>query len=101
MPVHLISPLIQMPLICSIQLLAKPKSLAVWAYLGVKPLDMPRTPYRASEENALNNPPCPFTPTLTLSTVHHTSHQLTKMQRFYRITMSLKWPFVPKSDVKQ
>ena len=27
---------------------AKPKSPAVWAYLGVDPLDMPRTPYRAS-----------------------------------------------------
>ena len=25
------------------------KSLAVWACLGVYPLDMPRTPYRASE----------------------------------------------------
>ena len=25
------------------------KSPAVWAYLGVYPLDMPRTPYRASE----------------------------------------------------
>ena len=28
---------------------AKLKSPAVWAYLGVYPLDMPRTPYRASE----------------------------------------------------
>ena len=28
---------------------AKLKSLAVWACLGVYPLDMPRTPYRASE----------------------------------------------------
>ena len=27
----------------------KPKSPAVWACLGVDPLDMPRTPYRASE----------------------------------------------------
>ena len=27
----------------------KPKSLAVKACLGVDPLDMPRTPYRASE----------------------------------------------------
>ena len=29
---------------------AKPKSPAVWACLGVDHLDMPRTPYRASEE---------------------------------------------------
>ena len=28
---------------------AKLKSPAVWACLGVDPLDMPRTPYRASE----------------------------------------------------
>ena len=32
-------------------------------------VDMPRTPYRASEGNALNNPPCPITPTLTCD--HH------------------------------
>ena len=56
---------------------AKPKSLAVWSCLGI------------------DNPPCPITPILTLSYVHHSSHQ-----RFHRITMSLKRPFVPKSDVK-
>ena len=28
---------------------AKSKSTAVWACLGVDPLDMPRTPYRASK----------------------------------------------------
>ena len=28
---------------------AKPKSPAVWACLGVDPLDMPRSPYRMSE----------------------------------------------------
>ena len=28
---------------------AKPKSPAVWECQGVDPLDMPRTPYRASE----------------------------------------------------
>ena len=28
---------------------AKPKSSAVWACLGVDPLDVPRTTYRASE----------------------------------------------------
>ena len=28
-------------------------------------------------------------------------HLMTLLQRFYRITMSLKRPFVPKSDVKQ
>ena len=39
-------------------------------------------------------------PTLTSSSVHHSSYQLT-IQRFYRIIMSLKRPFVSKSDVKQ
>ena len=28
---------------------AKPKSLAVWACMEIDPLDMPRTPHRASE----------------------------------------------------
>ena len=28
-------------------------------------------------------------------------HLIYRLQRFYRITMSLKRPFVPKSDVKQ
>ena len=37
----------------------------------------PEPPIRRAEENALNNPPCPITPTLTSSSVHHSSHQLT------------------------
>ena len=38
--------------------------------LGVDPLDMPKTPYRArAKENALNNPPCPIT--IRSSSVHH------------------------------
>ena len=50
---------------------------------GVDPLDMLRTPYRASEGNTLNNPPCPNTPTFTSSSVHHSSHQLTTMFLLY------------------
>ena len=46
-------------------------------YLELDILDMPRTHYRASEGERLNNPPCPITPTLTSSSVHHSSHQLT------------------------
>ena len=42
-----------------------------------------------AKENALNNPPCPITPTLTPSSVHHSSHQLT-VQRFYRLKCHLK-----------
>ena len=49
----------------------------------------------------------------TLSITHHALspppshhhlyiiHLINGLQRFYRITMSLKRPFVPKSDVKQ
>ena len=48
----------------------------------------------------------------TLSITHHALspppshhlyiiHLINRLQRFYRITMSLKRPFVPKSDVKQ
>ena len=33
----------------NLQATAKLESPAVWACLGVYPLDMPRTPYRASE----------------------------------------------------
>ena len=88
-----------MPRSFSIKLHSEAQVSAVWACLGVDPLDMPRTPYRASEGNVLNNPPCPITPTLTSSSAHHSSHQLTTT--FYRITMSLKRPGVPKSDVKQ
>ena len=54
------------------------KSPAVWACLGVDPLDMPRTPYRASKgkrpsitHHAL------LPPILASSSVHHSSHQLT------------------------
>ena len=50
---------------------------------------MPRTPYRASEGNALNNPPCPITPTLTSSSVHHSSHQLTTtFLSYYNVTLN-------------
>ena len=58
------------------------KSPAVWACLGVYPLDMPRTPYRTSEGKRI-------------------IHLINWLQRFYRILMSLKRPFVPKSNVKQ
>ena len=67
-----IAELREMPWSFSIKLHSEPKSLAVWASLGVAPLDMLRTPYRwRAKGNALNNPPCPITPTLTSSSVHH------------------------------
>ena len=60
---------------------------AVWACLGVDPLDMPR--------NAVNNPPFPISPP---SHNHlYIIHLINSLQRFYLITMSLKRPFVPKS----
>ena len=58
----------------------------VWACLGVNPLEMPRTTYRVSEENTLNNPPCPIT--LTSSSVHHLSHQLTTFLIYYNVTLN-------------
>ena len=40
-----------------------------------------------AKENALNNPPCPITPTLTSSYVHHSSHQLTTtFLSYYNVT---------------
>ena len=63
---------------------AKPKSPAVWACLGVDPLDMHRIPYQASGGNNL---PCPITTTLTSSSVHHSSHQLsTTFLSYYNVT---------------
>ena len=67
--------------------------------LGVDPLACPERLIGRAKKNALHNLPCSIAATLTSSTVHHSSHQLTGA--FYRITMSLKRPFVPKSDVKQ
>ena len=40
-----------------------------------------------AKENTLNNPPCPITPTLTSSSVHRLSHQLTTMfLSYYNVT---------------
>ena len=41
--------------------------------LGVDPQDMPRTPIGQAKKYALNNPPCPNTPTHKSSSVHHLS----------------------------
>ena len=56
-------------------------------------LGMSTCPYTCPEplgrekENALNNPPCPITPTLTSSSVHHSSHQLTTtFLSYYNVT---------------
>ena len=69
----------------SVFCIAKPKSPTVWAYLGVNPLDMHRTPYRVSEENhsRVNNPPCSHHLTITSSSVHHLSHQWTALVLVY------------------
>ena len=62
------------------------------ACLGVDHLD-PETSIGCAKENALTPPP---------SHRHlYIIHLINWLQRFYRITMSLKIPFVPKSDVKQ
>ena len=70
-----IAELCEMPPSFSVKLHSKTQ---VSGCLGVDPLDMPRTPYQGrTKEKALNNPPCPNTPTLTSSAVHHSSHHLT------------------------
>ena len=58
--------------VSALNCLAKPKSPAVWACLGIDPLDILRTPYRASEGKrfqSITHQPCPITPTLTSSSV--------------------------------
>ena len=61
---------------------------------------MPRTSYRASEGNRFQYPTMPYHPHPHI--IICTSFLLINwLQRFYRITMWLKRPFVPKSDVKQ
>ena len=66
---------------------------------GLNPLDMPRTPYWASEGKHSQDPPCPITP----PSRHHLYiiHLIDGLRRFYHITLSLKWLLVSKSDVKQ
>ena len=66
---------------------------------GGKSLDMPRTPYRASEGKHSQQPIMPYHLTLTSSSVHHSSHQRTAL--FYRITISFKDHYRRKNDVKQ
>ena len=45
--------------------------------LGMSGGISPEPLIRRAKENALNNPPCPITPTLTSSSVHHSPPQLT------------------------
>ena len=52
--------------------------IQVCSRLGLDPLDMPRTPYRASEGKRSQLPTMPYHTTLPSSSVHHSSHQLTK-----------------------
>ena len=47
----------------------------------------------------LNNPPCPITPSWRYHL--YIIHLVNGLHCFYGITMSLKWPLVPKSDAKQ
>ena len=42
--------------------IVKPESPAVWACLGVDPLDMRRTPYRASKGKRSQYPTMPYHP---------------------------------------
>ena len=50
--------------------------LDVWACLVVNPLNIPRTPYWASEEEH-SKPTMSYHPTLTSSAVYHSSYQWT------------------------
>ena len=60
--------------------LAKPKYLTVWECLGVNPLDMPRTPYWASEiKNAITRHALSTPPSRHHLYVHHSSHQWTAL----------------------
>ena len=66
---------------------------------GFSPWTCPEPFIGRAKENALNNPPCPITPTLTSSSVHNSFHQLTTtFLSYYNVTQKT---FVPKSDVKQ
>ena len=76
--------------LCFVQL--RTQSLVFLACPGVNPQDMTRTPYRASEgKDWIPRHAC-----------HHMYiiHLITGQHCFYRLTMSLKWPSVPKSDVE-
>ena len=53
--------------------------LDVWACLGVNPLDMLKTPYWVGEEKYSQQPTMPYNPSLTSSSVHHSSHNSTAL----------------------
>ena len=60
---------------------------SVWASLGVNPPDMPRTLYWASEVKHSQQPTMPSHPTLSSSSVHHSSHQRTALfLSYYNVT---------------
>ena len=54
---------------------------------GYSPITCSEPLIERAKENALNNPPFPITPTLTSSSVHHSSHQLTTtFLSYYNVT---------------
>ena len=63
------------------------QSLDFWACLRVNPLDMPRIFYWASEGKQSQQPVIPYYPTLTSSSVHHSSHKWTALfLSYYKFT---------------
>ena len=89
-----------MPQSFTIKLHSENYTAKVSGRLGMSGGRSPRhaqNPLLGERRKTLNIPSCHIT--LTSASLHHSSHQLTTT--FYRITMSLKRPFVPKSDVKE
>ena len=58
-----------------------------------------QNPLLGEWRETMEQPTMPFHLTLTSSSLHHSSHHRTAL--FLSITISLKWPLVLKSDVKQ
>ena len=81
------------PRIAELLLNRKTQSLDVWACLGVN--IYAQNPLLGEWRETMEQPTMPFHLTLT----YHSSHHRTAL--FWSITISLKWPLVLKSDVKQ
>ena len=66
------------------------KTSRIWACLGVNPLDMPRSPYWASEGKHTMT----YHPTLTSSSVHHSSPPDIRLSKIKQIPGEVPIPYV-------
>ena len=64
-----------------------PRSFSIKLHSETQVSGRPEPIIGRGKEKALNNLPCPITPTLTASSVHHSSHKMTTtFLSYYNVT---------------